>query len=131
MDDKTHFDNGMKKRRKVLGDAWVERSIQRKTDFNADFLDLLTRYCWGDVWMRPHFDERVRRIIVIATMVAASRWEEFRIHTRAALTQGGFTKEDIKELLLQQAIYCGIPAANTAFNEAAQVIAEIEKAKTG
>ena len=129
MDDKTHLDNGMKKRRKVLGDAWVERSIQRKTDFNGDFLDLLTRYCWGDVWMRPHFDERTRRIIVIATMVASSRWEEFRIHVRAALTQGGFSKEDIKEILLQQAIYSGIPAANSAFNEAAQVLAEIDKAK--
>ena len=129
MDDKTHLDNGMKKRRKVLGDAWVERSIQRRNDLNADFLDLLTRYCWGDVWMRPHFDERTRRIIVISTMVASSRWEEFRIHVRAALTQGGFSKEDIKEILLQQAIYSGIQAANSAFNEAAQVLAEIDKAK--
>lgn len=127
MDDKGRFDAGMKKRRKALGDAWVDRSIQRKTDFNADFLDLLTRYCWGDIWQRTHLDDRTRRMIVIASMVAMGKWEEFRIHTRAAVTQGGFSKDDIKEILLQQAIYCGVPAANTGFNEAAAVFAEIEK----
>ena len=127
MDDKERFDGGMKKRRKMLGDAWVDRSIQRKNEFNADYLDLMTRYCWGDVWLRPHLDDRTRRIIVIAATAAMGRWEEFRIHTRAAVTQGGFSKEDIKEILLQLAIYCGVPTANTGFNEAAAVFADIEK----
>ena len=123
MDDKGRHDAGMKKRRKVLGDAWVDRSIARKNDFNGDFLDLITRYAWGDIWMRPHFDERTRRIIVIASMIALGRWEEFRLHTRAALVEGKFTKDDIKEIILQQAIYCGVPAANTAF----EVLREIVK----
>lgn len=127
MDDKGRHDAGMKKRRKVLGDAWVDRSITRKNDFNSDFLDLLTRYAWGDIWMRPHFDERTRRIIVISSMIALGRWEEFCLHTRAALVEGGFSKDDIKEIILQQAIYCGVPAANTAMKEAEEVIAEIAK----
>jgi len=129
MDDQERFAAGMKKRRKVLGDAWVDRSVARRTDFNGDFLDLLTRYCWGDVWMRPHFDERTRRIIVIATMIALSRWEEFRLHMRAAIVEGKFSKDDVKEIILQQAIYCGVPAANSAMKEAEQVFEEIGKSK--
>jgi len=129
MDDQEHFTAGMNKRRKVLGEAWVERSIARRNDFNGDFLDLLTRYCWGDVWMRPHFDERTRRIIVIATMIALGRWEEFRLHMRAAIVEGKFSKDDVKEIILQQAIYCGVPAANSAMKEAEQVFEEIGKSK--
>jgi 4-carboxymuconolactone decarboxylase len=117
----------MKKRRKILGEAWVDRSISQKNDFNADFLDLITRYAWGDIWMRPHFDERTRRIIVIASMIALGRWEEFRLHTRAALVEGGFSRNDIKEIVLQQAIYCGVPTANSAMKEAEVVLAEIDK----
>jgi 4-carboxymuconolactone decarboxylase len=127
MDDQERHAAGMKKRRKVLGEAWVDRSITRRNDFNGDFLDLLTRYCWGDVWMRPHFDERTRRIIVIATMIAHGRWEEFRLHMRAAIVEGKFSKDDIKEIILQQAIYCGVPAANSAMKEAEQVFEEIGK----
>ncbi len=129
MDDSERFAGGMNKRRKVLGDAWVDRSVARRTDFNGDFLDLLTRYCWGDVWMRPHFDERTRRIIVIATMIALGRWEEFRLHMRAAIVEGKFSKDDVKEIILQQAIYCGVPAANSAMKEAEQVFEEIGKSK--
>jgi 4-carboxymuconolactone decarboxylase len=129
MDDQERHAAGMKKRRKVLGEAWVDRSIARRNDFNGDFLDLLTRYCWGDVWMRPHFDERTRRIIVIATMIALGRWEEFRLHMRAAIVEGKFSKDDIKEIILQQAIYCGVPAANSAMKEAEQVFEEIGKSK--
>ena len=125
MDDKGRHDAGMKKRRKVLGDAWVDRSSARKNDFNGDFLDLITRYAWGDIWMRPHFDERTRRIIVIASMIALGRWEEFRLHTRAALVEGKFTKDDIKEIILQQAIYCGVPAANHAVKEASTIVVEL------
>jgi 4-carboxymuconolactone decarboxylase len=127
MDDSERFATGMKKRRKVLGEAWVDRSVARRNDFNKDFLDLLTRYCWGDVWMRPHFDERTRRIIVISTMIALGRWEEFRLHMRAAIVEGKFSKDDIKEIILQQAIYCGVPAANSAMKEAEQVLEDIGK----
>ncbi len=129
MDDQERHAAGMKKRRKVLGEAWVDRSIARRNDFNGDFLDLLTRYCWGDVWMRPHFDEHTRRIIVIATMIALGRWEEFRLHMRASIVEGKFSKDDIKEIILQQAIYCGVPAANSAMKEAEQVFEEIGKSK--
>jgi 4-carboxymuconolactone decarboxylase len=130
MDDQERFAAGMKKRRKVLGDAWVDRSIARKNDFNADFLDLITRACWGDVWLRPHFDERTRRIIVISTTIALGRWEEFRLHARAAVVEGGFSTDDLKEIILQQAIYCGVPAANSAMKEAEAMLAEIGERKT-
>ncbi|HMN50587.1 MAG TPA: 4-carboxymuconolactone decarboxylase [Xanthobacteraceae bacterium] len=128
MDERERHEKGMAKRRKVLGNDWVDRSIAKRNDFNAEFQDLITRYAWGEIWTRPHFDERTRRLIVIGSMVALGRWEEFRLHVRAAMVEGGFSKEDIKELLLQQAIYCGVPAANTAFHEASEVFAEIAKA---
>ena len=129
MDDKQRFETGTARRRKVLGNAWVDKSDKNKTAFNAEFLDLITRYAWGEIWTRPHFDERTRRLIVIGTMIALDKWDEFRMHVRAALTEGGFSHDDIKEVILQQAIYCGVPAANHAFKEAAEVFAEIQKAK--
>ena len=129
MDDKQRFETGMARRRKVLGNAWVDKSDKNKTAFTAEFLDLITRYAWGEIWTRPHFDERTRRLIVIGTMIALDKWDEFRMHVRAALTEGGFSHDDIKEVILQQAIYCGVPAANHAFKEAAEVFAEIQKAK--
>jgi 4-carboxymuconolactone decarboxylase len=131
MDDRERYERGMSKRRKVLGNAWVDRATAGKTDFNAEFQDFITRYAWGELWSRPHFDERTRRILVIGTMIGIDKWDEFRLHVRAALMEGGFSKDDIKEIILQQAIYCGVPAANHAFKEAAAVIAEIEKAKIG
>lgn len=128
MDEQERYEKGIARRRKVLGNKWVDRSLANRNDFNGEFQDLISRYAWGEIWTRPHFDERTRRLIVLGSMVALGRWEEFRLHVRAAMTEGGFTKADIKELLLQQAIYCGVPAANTAFHEAAVVFAEIEKA---
>jgi len=125
MDESERRNFGDAKRRKVLGDAWVDKSAANKTAFNADFLDLITRYAWGEIWTRPHFDERTRRVLVIGTMMALGQWDEFRMHVRAALTEGGFTPDDIKEILLQQAIYCGVPAANHATKEAASVIQEL------
>lgn len=127
MDERERLEKGMSRRRKVLGDAWVDRSIKNRTAFNEEFLDLITRYAWGEIWTRPGIDERTRRLIVLGTMVALGKWEEFRMHVRAALVEGGLTEDDLKELLLQQAIYCGVPAANTAFNEARAVLAEIGK----
>ena len=125
MDDDQRREQGTAQRRKVLGNAWVDKSAAGKNAFNADFLDLITRYAWGEIWTRPHFDERTRRVLVIGTMMALGQWDEFRMHVRAALAEGGFTPDDIKEILLQQAIYCGVPAANHVVKEAASVVQEL------
>jgi 4-carboxymuconolactone decarboxylase/3-oxoadipate enol-lactonase/4-carboxymuconolactone decarboxylase len=125
MDESERRKSGDTQRRKVLGNVWVDKSAANKTAFNADFLDLITRYAWGEIWTRPQFDERTRRMLVIGTMMALGQWDEFRMHVRAALNEGGFTPDDIKEILLQQAIYCGVPAANHAFKEAASVLQEL------
>jgi 4-carboxymuconolactone decarboxylase len=127
MDDKERFERGLSKRRQVLGNDYVDRSIANKTPFNADFQDLVTRYAWGEVWTRPHFDERTRRILVIGSMIALGHWDEFRLHVLAAVSEGGFSADDIKEIILQQAIYCGVPAANHAFREAGDVLKDIGK----
>ena len=121
------YERGMKTRRKVLGDAWVDRAEKNKTAFNAEFQELITRYAWDEVWNRPGVPHKVRRMLVIGTMVALGRWEEFQLHVRAALASGDLTPDDIKEVLLQQAIYCGVPAANTAFKEARAIVEELAK----
>ena len=131
MDERERYDHGMAKRRKVLGAAWVDRANARKNAFTEEFQDFITLSAWGEVWTRPHFDERTRRILVIGTMVALGRWDEFQLHVRAALTEGGFSADDIKEIILQQAIYCGVPAANHAFKLAAEVLAETATAPGG
>ena len=125
MDDQQRRDGGMGQRRKVLGNAWVDKSIQNRNAFNTDFQDLITRYAWGEIWTRPHFDERTRRVLVIGTMVALGQWDEFRLHVRAALAEGGLTPDDIKEIILQQAIYAGVPAANHAVKEASAIVEEL------
>lgn len=116
MDEKERHAAGMKVRRKVLGEAHVDRSIGKANDLTREFQDLITRYAWGEIWTRPGLDIRTRRILVIGTLLALSRWDEFRMHARAALVEGGFSTDDLKEIVLQQAIYCGVPAANTAFH---------------
>ena len=113
MDEKERHDKGMARRRKVLGNAWVDKANAGKTPFNTEFQDFITRYAWGEVWTRPHYDERTRRVLVIGTMLALDKWAEFRMHVRAALVEGGFTPDDIKEIIMQQAIYCGVPAARS------------------
>ena len=125
MDDQQRRDAGTAKRRKVLGDAWVDKSAANTNSFNADFIDLITRHAWADIWTRPHFEQRTRRVLVIGTLLSLCQWEEFRLHVRAALTEGGFTPDDIKEIILQQAIYCGVPAANHAVKEASAVLREL------
>ncbi len=127
MDDKERHARGMAVRRKVLGAAHVERASARATPFTKEFQDLITRYAWGEIWTRPHYDEGTRRVLVIGTMMALDKWEEFRMHVRAALVEGGFSADDVKEIILQQAIYCGVPAANTAFREAAEVIESLKQ----
>jgi 4-carboxymuconolactone decarboxylase len=129
MDETERYERGMARRRSVLGAAWVDRASARKTAFNREFQEFITRGAWGEVWTRPHFDDRTRRILVIGTMLALGTWDEFRLHVRAALTEGGFTPDDIKEILLQQAVYCGVPAANHAFREAGEIVAEVAPAK--
>ena len=118
-------EQGMKVRREVLGDEHVDRAIERTTPFTADFQDLITRYAWGEVWARPGLDRRTRSCITLATLVALGREEELAMHVRAAL-RVGLTPDEIKEVLLHSAIYCGVPAANGAFAVAQRVLDEIE-----
>src|ERR1700721_2506546 len=125
MDDQKRRDDGMAQRRKVLGDAWVDKSIKGKNSFNADFIDLITGHAWGEIWTRPHFDHRTLRVLETGTIVALGQGEDIRLHVRAARTEGGFTPDDIKEILLQQAIYCGVPAANHAVKEASAIMGEL------
>jgi 4-carboxymuconolactone decarboxylase len=115
----------------VLGDEWVDRAERNKTSFNEDFQELITRYAWDEIWNRKGLDHRTRRMLVITTMVALGRWEEYQLHVGAALRSGDLTQDDIKEVLLQAAIYCGVPAANTAFKEARAVIDELAAARKG
>ncbi len=124
----SRFQAGMARRRAVLGDPWVDRSMARRSAFNADFQDLLTRYAWGEIWTRPGLDEETRRLIVLAITAALGRWEEFDLHGRAALT-AGVTPERIKEVLLQIAIYAGAPAANTAFQRMSALLDEAPAAR--
>jgi 3-oxoadipate enol-lactonase/4-carboxymuconolactone decarboxylase len=121
------FEAGLAIRRQVLGDAWVDKSLAGRTPFNADFQAMITRYAWNEVWGRPGLDHRTRRLLVIAITMALGRWEEFRLHVRAGLQQGGFTQDELKEVLMQSAIYAGVPAANTAFAEAGAVIRELDE----
>ncbi len=92
MDDKERHERGMAKRRKVLGAEWVDRANAKKTPFNEEFQDLITRYAWGEVWTRPHYDERTRRVLVLGTMIALGQWDEFRLHVRAALAEAAFPR---------------------------------------
>lgn len=117
MDDAARRAAGMAARKQVLGAAHVDRASHSATGKAAVFQDLITRYAWGEIWTRPELDHRTRRILVIGTMIALGRWEEFRLHARAAMVEGGFTADDVGEVILQQAVYCGVPAANTAFHE--------------
>jgi 4-carboxymuconolactone decarboxylase len=114
MDDQQKHAAGMKVRRNVLGDAHVDRAIAETAPLTKEFQDLITRYAWGEIWTRPGLDIRSRRILVIGTMIAIGRWEEFQMHAAAAMREGGFTIDELKEIVLQQAIYCGVPAAHHA-----------------
>jgi 4-carboxymuconolactone decarboxylase len=114
---------GMKVRREVLGDEHVDAAVERTSEFTADFQDLITRYAWGEIWTRPGLDRRTRSAITLTALIALGRFEELRMHLRAAL-RNGLEEDEIKEVLLQSAIYCGVPAANTAFAVAQEVLDE-------
>ena len=120
MDEKKRHEEGMKIRRAVLGDAHVDQAIATQNEFTAEFQELITRYAWGEIWTRPDLDRKTRSLITIAMMVALNRSEELQLHLKAAL-KNGVTRAEIKEVLLQAAIYCGVPAANHAFHMAEQV----------
>jgi 3-oxoadipate enol-lactonase len=115
------FSRGLANRRAVLGDAWVDKSLGGATDFNAEFQSLITRYAWHDIWGRPGLDHETRRLLVLGMTMALARWEEFELHCRAAV-RGGVPIAKIKETLMQGAIYCGVPAANTAFKIAGEIL---------
>jgi 4-carboxymuconolactone decarboxylase len=112
---------GFKNRREVLGDAHVDRAIGRTTDLTKEFQDLITRYAWGTIWSRPGLDRRTRRLLVLAMTAALGRWEEFTLHLRAGL-EHDLESCDVKEVLLQVAVYAGVPAANTGFKIASENI---------
>jgi 3-oxoadipate enol-lactonase/4-carboxymuconolactone decarboxylase len=113
---------GEKMRRRILGDEHVDRALQNVTPLTRDFQNFITRYVWAEIWTRPGLDERTRRVLVIGTMLALGRWEEFAMHVRAAVREGGFTVDDIKEVILQQAVYCGVPAAHHALKVAGEAL---------
>jgi 4-carboxymuconolactone decarboxylase len=122
MSDEAH-EQGMSVRREVLGDEHVDAAIARTSEFTAEFQDLITRYAWGEIWTRPGLDRRTRSAITLTALVARGQSDELAMHIRAAL-RNGLSREEIKEVLLQSAIYCGVPAANSAFAVAQRVLEE-------
>jgi 4-carboxymuconolactone decarboxylase len=116
-------ERGMNVRREVLGDDHVDQAVARTTEFTADFQDLITRYAWGEIWARPGLDRRMRSAITLTALIAMGRFDELPMHIRAA-RRNGLETDEIKEVLLQSAIYCGVPAANSAFAVADRVLSE-------
>ena len=123
MDREDDFDRGVKNRRAVLGDAWVDKSLRNATAFNADFQEFITRYAWNDIWGRPGLDHTTRRLLVLGMTMGLARWEEFELHCGAAI-RSGIPLVKIQETLMQGAIYCGVPAANTAFKITGDLLRE-------
>jgi len=122
-DDRRRWEQGMTVRRAVLSDAHVDRAIANPTDLTADFQDFITRYAWGDIWSRPGLERRMRSVAVITSLIAHGHHEELAMHLRAGL-RNGLTVDEIKEVILQSAVYSGVPSANTAFRIASEVFAE-------
>lgn len=126
-DRKSDRDCGMANRRRVLGDAWVDKAQRNTNDFNAEFQDLITRYAWNEIWGREAFGDKTRRLMVLSLMLGTKSFEEFAMHVRAALDgppESRLTPDDIKEVILMAAIYCGVPTANHAFGVAADILRE-------
>jgi 4-carboxymuconolactone decarboxylase len=125
MDERERYEKGLTVRRAVLGNAHVDRTLESRDEFNTEFQELITRSAWGEIWTRPGLPRHTRSLLTIAMTVALNRSEEFRLHLRAAFNNG-VTREEIKEVLLQAAIYCGVPAANSAFHAAQEVFTEMQ-----
>lgn len=124
MDETERYDAGMRVRRNVLGDEHVNRAEAAKSEFDAEFQDLITRYAWGEIWTRPGLPPHTRSLLTIGLMVALNRGEELRLHLRAAV-KNSVSTDEIREVLLHCAIYCGVPAANAAFHAAKDVLKEL------
>lgn len=124
MSKPTH-ERGMQVRREVLGDEHVDAAVSRTTDFTEDFQDFITRYAWGEIWTRPGLDRKTRSCITLTALVALGHLDELEMHVRAAL-RNGLTSDEIKEVLLQSAIYCGVPSANSAFAVAQRILADLD-----
>lgn len=129
MNDEDRYEAGMKMRRSVLGDAHVDRSLANRSEFTDDFQNFITRYAWGEIWTREGLPRHTRSLLTIGLMVALNRSEELALHLRAA-KNNGVTRDEIKEVLLQTAIYCGVPAANSAYHLAEKLFREDDAAKT-
>jgi len=125
MDDRQRYEQGLKVRRAVLGDKHVDAALEKRDEFTAEFQELITRYAWGEIWARPGLPQQTRSLLTLAMMVALNRGEEFKLHLRAAI-RNGVPRQEIKEVLLQSAIYCGVPAANAAFHMAAEIFGEVD-----
>ena len=115
------FERDIAVRRQVLGDDHVERALAARSDLTREFQNLITRYAWGEIWARPGLDRRMRSAVTVTALIALGRDEELALHLRAAV-RNGLTHDEIKEILLQSAIYCGVPAANAAFRVASEVL---------
>ncbi|VVE09679.1 4-carboxymuconolactone decarboxylase [Pandoraea eparura] len=130
MNDQERYDNGMQVRRAVLGDAHVDRTLTRRNEFNDEFQNFITRFAWGDIWTRPGLTRHMRSMVTLSLLIALNRGDEFRMHVRAAFNNG-VTREEMKELFMHAALYCGLPAANQAIHDAETVFAEMEAAEPG
>jgi 4-carboxymuconolactone decarboxylase len=128
MDERERFEKGMRVRREVLGEVHVNRTEAVKSDLDAEFQNLITRYAWGEVWARPGLPRHTRSLLAVGLMVALNRGEELRMHLRAA-RNNGVTADEIREVLLQCAVYCGVPAANSAFHAAREILTEEDTGK--
>ena len=126
MDETQRYAAGMKMRREILGDTYVDRAVAETTDVTAEFQDLLTRYAWGEIWTRPGLDHRTRRVLVLGTQIALNQWDQLKLHIRAAVVEGGFTASELREIVLQQSVYCGAPTGLTAMNVVREVLEELE-----
>jgi len=126
MDDRERFAKGLEVRRAVLGEKHVNVSLEKSNSFTAEFQDLVTRYAWGEMWTRQGLPRHTRSLVTLAMLIALNRGEEFRLHLRGAMNNGA-TRDQIKELLLQAAVYCGVPAANSAFRAAEEVFTEQDR----
>ena len=126
MDERERFEKGLEVRRAVLGDSHVNKSLEKRDSFTEEFQDLVTRHAWGEIWTRPGMPRRTRSLITLAMLIALNREGEIRLHLRGAINNG-VTREEIKELFLQAAVYCGVPAANSAFRAAEEVFAEQDR----
>ncbi|MEF3101934.1 4-carboxymuconolactone decarboxylase [Raoultella ornithinolytica] len=125
MDDNARYQQGIEVRRQVLGDAHVDRTLDKLTPLNEEFQDFITRYAWGETWTRPGLERHIRSMITIAMLIALNREAELKMHLRAAFNNG-VTRDELKELIMHSALYCGLPAANATMHLAQQVFDELD-----